>query len=135
MCDRIRKTFSSLLFWFVVVLGIFIAMTAYNYTQVETFDWKAAHNLTSLILRGFLLSSIFYFLVVYLPSRKKRKIVKNNFKTIYKGLKKDIIGEILWCSRNGGRTDIDVTGELVEELFDVTKFRDLFKGGNEGDEG
>lgn len=132
---NIKELVSTLRFWFIAVLSVYIGLSVHNYAEAEQWNWSAFYNLASLFLRGFLLSSIFYFLVVYLPSKRKRSIVKNNFKSLYKHIKSDIIREILWCSRKGGRTDIDVTEELVLELFDVTKFRNLFKGGKEGDEG
>jgi hypothetical protein len=40
----------------------------------------------------------------------------------------------LWCHQKGRRTDISVTEDLVEKLFNVTEFKNFFEGGKRGDE-
>jgi len=131
----LKKQFKSVLFWFLLALISYTCLTVHHYTEHENFDWKGFYQISSLFLRGFLLSSVFYFLVVYLPSKRKRSILKNNFKELYKNIKHDLIREILWCSQKGGRTDINATEELVDKLHNVREFRELFSHGKESNEG
>ncbi len=131
----LEKNLKSVRSWFVIALICYACLTIYHYNNYEHFDWNSFYQIASLFLRGFLLSAMFYFLVVYFPSKRKRSILKSNFRRIYKDIKHELIREILWCSQKGGRTDINATEELVEKLHDVREFRELFKGGKKGDEG
>lgn len=133
--SKVKGYLKSVSFWFILAVLTYVLASVVFYKYLGNFDEKDVYNQTSLLLRAFIMSSVFYFLVVYLPAKSKREVLKKNFRDMYKDIKKEIIYDILWFSRRGGRSDITVTPELVDELFDVEKFRDLFKGGREGDEG
>lgn len=66
-------------------------------------------------------AAIFYLFQVYIPSRKRHKIIKNNFEKTYISFKERCIS-IFISSVNG-----TYTVKEVEALLDLTAFRDYFK--------
>ena len=81
------------------------------------------------------MSFFFYFLVVWIPARKRRKAIKNDFREFYRDLKKDIAVQIIFASQRGGRQDLHVGGQLEKRLLTVDGFMEIFGGGREADEG
>ncbi len=78
---------------------------------------------------------MFYFLVVYVPERRKRRIVKDNLRQQYRGLKSDIMWQVIFASQKGGRTDLEADHETVEDLLTIEGYRKAFDGAREGHEG
>ena len=71
---------------------------------------------------------------MYQPA-KKHRIVKANLKQQYTNVKKEILYQIIFASRGGGRTDLVASLKTVEQLFTVDGFRSAFQGGESGTEG
>lgn len=69
---------------------------------------------------GYLVSLFFWLIVVYLPERRRKNIIKNNLKNSYKNFKENIIQILLWASI--GTHD----SELPKELCDYKKFKEFF---------
>lgn len=130
MYEKVLSIIKSLLTWFILSIIVYISLIIYTGYIHNHFD-----EIAITFLSGFILSCIFYFLVAYLPSRKRRAIFKNYFKASYKEIKRNLIRLILDCSKKGGRKDLDITEELVDKLFDVKEFRALFKDGEQAKEG
>lgn len=86
-------------------------------------------------LTGGLISFLFYFLVVYLPENRRRHIIKQNLKSIYRRIKKDILWQIVFASIAGGRHDLTTDPEEVDRLMEVDAFKAKFAHGREADEG
>ena len=70
---------------------------------------------------GFLVSVIFYLLVVWFPNRQRRNLIKRNFEEQYKMFKRDTIKIFLSILELGNDFD------LPSKLSDVKEFRDYFK--------
>jgi len=70
---------------------------------------------------GFLVSVIFYLLVVWFPNRQRRNLIKRNFEEQYKMFKRDTISIFLSILNLGSNPD------LPSKLSDVKEFRDYFK--------
>lgn len=70
---------------------------------------------------GFLISVIFYLLVVWFPNRQRKNLIKRNFKEQYKMFKRDTIGIFLSILRLSSDHD------LTSKLSDVKEFRNYFQ--------
>lgn len=69
---------------------------------------------------GFLISVIFYLLVVWFPNRQRRNLIKRNFEEQYKMFKHDTISIFLSILKLGSNPD------LPSKLSDVREFRSYF---------
>jgi hypothetical protein len=87
------------------------------------------------LLTGGMISFFFYYLVVYRPDQHKRKIIKSNLSQMYRGIKKDILWQIVFASIKGGRHDLSTDLDAVERLMVPHVFKTAFGGGREADEG
>lgn len=76
---------------------------------------------------GFLLSAVFFFLVVDLPDRKRRQIITRNFVEQYDQIRLSLI-EIFLVLSNSQQY------ENCENLLDKNEFKRYFKGANENGE-
>ncbi len=70
---------------------------------------------------GFLVSVIFYLLVVWFPNRQRRNLIKRNFEEQYKMFKRDTIKIFLSI------LELTYDHDLPSKLSDVEEFRDYFK--------
>ena len=130
---------SRILFWFFFNLLFFIVVVTNNFLQIvctETGFWTAFYDISSSFLIGGLISFLFYFLVIHIPERKKRRIIKVNLKQQYANVKEAILHEIISASRKGGRTDLVIGGKYtIKRLLTTDGFIEVFEGGREGHEG
>jgi len=130
--------FSRKIVWFFVALlgyGIVESNHFFSYLNFKPTTWGMIYHVSSPFLVGGLTSFLFYFLVVYLPARNKHRIVKTNLKQRYADVKRDILYQIIFASRKGGRTDLIPSYETVERLSTVDGFRSAFQDGKTGTEG
>jgi hypothetical protein len=86
-------------------------------------------------MTGGLISFLFYFLVVYIPESRKRRMIKSNLRKWYSALKKDILLQVLFASQQGGREDLSTDDDTVERLLTIDGFKATFEGGREAHEG
>jgi hypothetical protein len=125
----------SVLFWFVVSVSFLILLILFHFSYMrkqEIFWWSDVFSILINIGSGIAVSFVFYYLVVYLPARRRRRLVKRNVLKMYRNIKRDMLLHILLVSARGGRTDaIDYTPE-VEKLMDPGEFNKLFSGENPG---
>ena len=130
---------STILVCFLLNLLFFILVVTNNFLHVaytETECWAAFYNISSSFLIGGLISFLFYFLVVYIPERKKRRIIKINLKQQYANVKEAILHQIIYASQKGGRTDLMIVdSRTIKRLLTIDGFREVFEGGKEGHEG
>ena len=130
--------FSSLRFWFAVILTAYVLLVATEYLELRVTQnewWDDFYTVTSPFLIGGLISFLFYFLVVHVPERKKSKIIKSNLKSVYAGIKKDILYQVIFASQKGGRRDLQADSETISRLLTIGGFKEAFEGGREADEG
>lgn len=69
---------------------------------------------------GYLVSGIFWVLVIYLPDRARRAVLRDNVTRSYKSFKEAALQILLWCSV--GLHD----SSLPNELCDHRKFKEFF---------
>ena len=132
------KFFSKVLVWFVVALTLFIIVIVNDILGIRFTDttwWDDFYNLFVPFLTGGLVSFLFYFLVVYVPDRRKRRVVKDNFRQLYRSLKEDMMYQVIFACNKGGRKDLEASSGTVEKLLTVEGYREAFHEGKEADEG
>ena len=70
---------------------------------------------------GYLVSGIFWLLVVYLPDQARRSVLRDNLSRSYQRFKESALQILLWCSI--GTHD----SRLPEELCDHRRFKEFFE--------
>lgn len=83
----------------------------------------ALHNGNSIVFNlsvGYLISLFFWLLVVYLPERRQRILLRDNLSRRYRDFRESTIQILLWASI--GTHD----SELPKELCDHRKFKEFF---------
>ena len=88
-----------------------------------TVDSIGYRNMINSLSVGFVVSSIFYFLVVYMPEYKRRSIVRESLYNQYKQFKMSCINTFLIISDSQEYSD-------KEELLNLSEFRRYFKEDN-----
>ena len=69
---------------------------------------------------GYLVSALFWLLVVYLPEHSRRRLLRENLSRRYQDFKESVLQILLWCSV--GTHD----SRLPEELCDHRRFKEFF---------
>lgn len=132
------RILTKLLFWFALNSIALIALVGVNLAGAnftKAVSWPIIDTVATSLLTGGVISFVFYFLVVHLPERRKRRIVKSNLSSMYHQLKSDIAYQIIYASQQGGRSDIQANQETVNQLMTSEGFREYFEGGKESTEG
>lgn len=70
---------------------------------------------------GFLISVFFWWLVVYLPERQRRELLRTSLARRYADFRHNTIQICSWAAKLG------LTTQEIEDLMDKTKFREYFK--------
>lgn len=123
--------------WFFVNLVALAALVVAHFALCLSSIkwWSDVFAITTNLLTGGLVSFLFYYLVVYLPERRKKSIFKANLQKMYRNIKMDILWAIVHASIKGGRHDLIPSSEFVESLTSPAAFKMAFEDGREGDEG
>lgn len=123
--------------WFAINVVAFCALLVADFaTNLSSLKWWAdIFAVGTNLLSGGLVSFLFYFLVVYLPEKRKKAIIKTNLLRMYRHIKQDILWAVVQASIKGGRRDLVPDAETVERLMSASGFRNAFKHGREADEG
>ena len=110
----------------LTILLIFLTLIflAIGITTVDSNGYGSMINSLSV---GFVVSSIFYFLVVYMPEYKRRKMLHESLKSQYLQFKISCINTFLIISNSQEHSD-------KEELLNLTEFRRYFKKENKNGE-
>lgn len=110
----------------LTILLIFLTLIflAIGITTVDSIGYGSMINSLSV---GFVVSSIFYFLVVYMPEYKRRKMLHESLKSQYLRFKISCIDTFLIISNSQEHSD-------KEELLNLTEFRRYFKKENKNGE-
>ncbi len=138
MITRIKNILSSVSFWFAINLLALAALLIFHFTSIKHSRppwWSDIFAVSVNLLTGGAVSFLFYFLVVFIPERRKKTIIKTNLKASYLNIKRDILWQVVFASRKGGRSDISTDSETIDNLMDMQKFKDAFSSGREGNEG
>ncbi len=124
--------------WFVLNLFLWGGIEAVNFLSCPINKhqwWPDFYRISTSMLEALLVSFFLYFLVVFIPERRKKIIIKKNFSNIYNGIKKDILWQVILASINGGRKDISTDTDTFDKICTINGFREIFLKGSEGDEG
>lgn len=97
---------------FITLIGVVIVYIIFLYDGI-------LQELYNSILLGIFVSWIFYILVVYLPAKRKRRIIKRTFQNHYKSFKKNLIETFL--------QQINKSGVNGSELLNLKEFKKFFK--------
>lgn len=134
--NKLTKTASSVTLWFAINVLFLTAFLCIEFSSLsKPLWWKEGSSIAVSILTGGLVSFFFYWLVVYNPEQRKRRIIKSNFSKMYKNIRKDILYLIIFASQKGGRHDLQADRDTIAKLMTIQGFKDAFSGGREADEG
>lgn len=122
--------------WFVVNLVLLTTLVFVDVTlPPKALWWRTSYSLLASALTGGLVSFFFYWLVVYLPEKRKRQVIKHNLSKMYHRIKRDILFQVVFASQKGGRNDLRADTDTIAELMTIDGFKSAFKDGREADEG
>jgi hypothetical protein len=108
----------------ITLMIMTIASLALGLSTVDSSGYgKVVHSLSL----GFVISALFYFLVVYLPEYNRRKMIHNALKSQYIEFKLSCISTFLIISDSQEY-------ENREELLNLSEFRRYFKNNNKNGE-
>jgi hypothetical protein len=110
------------IFWFLVIATV-VCLTV----SVITTPDKNYILLVNALSVGFVISAIFYFIVVYLPESQKRSRIFRSMKRQYENFKKSCISTFLILSSSQEY-------QHREMLLDQEEFKRYFKNSNANDE-
>lgn len=137
MLRALRIILSSVVFWFsanmlatVAILYVRFA-TTHLAGEVGTDVFNVLFNLLS----GGLISFLFYFLVVFIPERRRARLLKENMLSVYRNIRRDVVISVVIASTKGGRSDLSTAYDEMTKLTDVRHFKEYFSEGREADEG
>jgi hypothetical protein len=97
--------------WGFTLVSIFLAVKLSNAGNSITFDLSS----------GFIISVIFYWMVVWIPDQQRRGLIKQNLREQYRLFREDSIGIFLDATGTGYEAD------LPKQLSDQGQFRKYFK--------
>lgn len=137
LAKNTRYLFSNILFWFVVCVIAIIVVISFHFGSnwLKPKWWAEAFAIATGFLASGITSFLFYYLVVYLPSKRRRKTIKENLRQIYKNIKRDILLQVVFASIKGGRRDLEASYDEIEKLMSPEVFATTFGKGREADEG
>ncbi len=121
--------------WFAFNLVALVALIVVHFgLSVTTLKWWAdTFAVATNLLAGSLVSFLFYFLVVHLPEARKKATIKANLQKLYRGIKEDILLQVVFASIKGGRRDISTDTETLQKLMTPEGFKEAFRDGREAD--
>lgn len=136
--SRLKRIYGSVIVWFVVNIILFSTLLGFHFSnlvQPRPTWWADTFPLAASIITGGLVSFFFYWLVVYVPDQRKRIIIKDNLKRLYREIREGILHQVVFASQKGGRSDLQSDSETIARLMTIEGFKQSFQGGQEADEG
>jgi len=135
---RLWTAITNVVLWFAVTLGALLALLYCQFlTDLPSNHtwWPEAFALMTGFALNALVSFLIYYLVVALPDRRKKRIIKGNLQRSYASIKEDILWQIVFASIKGGRNDLTTSYDAVLNLLQVDAFKVVFENGTLGNEG
>lgn len=135
--SRIILFVSSLTFLFIINIILLLALSFLQFSgyMVRFPWWEDAYAIASNILISCFVSFVFFFLLVYVPESRRRKMLRQNALSVYRSVKRDILRNVLAASIKGGRKDLSSSEDVLDKLMHPHEFRERFEKGSLGDEG
>jgi hypothetical protein len=125
-----RPRVLTIILWTLTIFCIFLALKSSNEPVLEIFkttpietsfrQFSTGNSIIFNLSIGFLVSIIFYLLIVWIPDRRRRKIIKHNIGEQYRNFKENTIDLLLDACSEGKNS------ELISRLCDLKYFRDYF---------
>ena len=126
-----RLKVSTLILWALSIVSIVLALKASNEPMPSIFmdtwigsffqQFDTGNSIIFNLSIGFLVSVIFYLLVVWFPNKQRKNLIKRNFEEQYKMFKRDTICIFLSI------LELSYNSDLLSKLSDVREFRSYFK--------
>ena len=135
---KLKRAICSVTGWFSLNMLLFALLMGFHFSslvQPRPAWWPDAFAVATNIVAGGLVSFFFYWLVVYVPEQRKRHVIKNSLRKMYRKIKQDILYQVIIASQKGGRHDLQADTETIDRLMTVEGFKAAFDGGRESDEG
>lgn len=132
---RIARVACGVMVWFIASVLSLVALMIANFYLISKRPewWSDIFSVLSNIITGFIVSFVFYYLLVYLPGRRKNSVVRRFLLDSYIDTKEWILFQVVCASIKGGREDLDTS--MIKELMDREKFRNAFSNGSLATEG
>lgn len=122
--------------WLTLTIILLVGLLGFEFSSISKPTWwEGVSSVATNILTGALISFFFYWLVVYLPEQRKRRIIKNNLSKMYLRIKEDILYQVVFASIKGGRHDLKTDQDTIANLITVQGFKEVFSVGREANEG
>lgn len=128
----------SVLAWFVLSVVLYLTLAVaddFGFGGQVTRSWKSVVGDAKSLLANVVASFVLYYLVVYLPARRKHMTLRSSCRKMYLTIKREMLFLILSGAWHGGNRDVDLAFDTRERLMDPEEFRKFFDGGREADEG
>lgn len=135
---KLKNDFHSVASWFWMNMLLFAALMGVHFSnlaQPRPTWWADVFSVATNIVTGCLVSFFFYWLVVFLPGQRKRRVIKSNLRKMYRNIKRDILYQVAFASQKGGRRDLQADTRTIDRLMTIDGFKQAFEGGSKGDEG
>jgi hypothetical protein len=133
---KFGRLWGSVTLWLALNIVLFLSLLGIELAPFsKPIWWEDGYSLAMNLIAGGLVSFFFYWLVVYVPEQRKRHVIKYNLSHMYRGIKKDILYQVVFASMKGGRHDLRPDQDTITSLMTTEGFRDAFQGGREADEG
>ncbi|TRB19689.1 hypothetical protein [Rhizobium rhizogenes] len=133
---KLKGMLGGVLVCFTLNVAIFVGLMVFHFTPfAKPIWWADVFAVAVNLIAGGLVSFFFYWLVVYLPEQRKRRVIKDNLMQMYRAIKESILYQVVFASVKGGRTDLDPDLEAIEKLMTPEGFKEAFAGGREAEEG
>jgi hypothetical protein len=128
-----RLKLPTVILWLLSIVGIFLLIKSNGEILLPKFkDTSLAYFFQPFPIgnaiifdfaMGYLVSIIFYIIVVWYPENRKKSIIKHNLRETYRSFKEDTIYILInACSMGGGGFD----SYLIKDLVDQNEFRKYF---------
>lgn len=89
---RALHVLASVRFWFGINVVLLLGLLLYHFSTIPKPQWWVdAFSVLVNLAAGGLVSFLFYYLVVYFPDRRKKRIIKANLRRMYRNIKRDIL--------------------------------------------
>ena len=136
MLKTLREMARRFTLWFVLNLILTGILVCVDFSSISKPTWwDDIYSIGVNLLAGGIVSFFFYWLVVYVPEQRKRRIIKNNLSQMYRSIKEDILYQVVFASSKGGRNDLEADSETISRLMTTSGFKKEFQGGKEANEG
>ena len=135
---RFKSALTNVACWFAITISVLAVLLYCQFlTRAPSIYqwWPEAFPLLTGFLLNALVSFLIYYLGVALPGHRKKKVIKSNLQRTYASIKEDILWQIVFASKKGGRHDLSTGSDEVRDLLHIDAFKAAFEKGKLGDEG